>query len=188
MSENLPPIVRTVSVSWAPSEAYRRFVEDFGRWWPRATHSVGGPEVTEIVFEARAGGRIFERHRSGRRFQWGKVLACDPPRSIRFSWHPSRDESTAQEVTLTFHAEGAGTRLELVSDGWERWGKGAKGARRGYDLGWGHVLDLWAGKRTLKMALLDGLAALMGIVQKLRGGHAASIERSGGELSEDPHS
>ena len=38
MSEKLPPIARTVSVSWAPAEAYRRFVEDFARWWPRAPH------------------------------------------------------------------------------------------------------------------------------------------------------
>ena len=182
MSENLPPIVRTVSVSWAPAEAYRRFAEDFARWWPRATHSIGGPEVAEIVFEARAGGRIYERHKSGRRFQWGRVLACDPPRSIRFSWHPSRDESTAQEVTLTFHPEGSGTRVELVSSGWENWGKGAKGARRGYDMGWGYVLDLWAGRHTLKMRLIDGLASVMGLMQKLRGGHAASIARSGGEI------
>lgn len=182
MSEKLPPIVRTVSVSWAPGEAYRRFVEDFGRWWPCATHSIGGPEVVEIVFEARAGGRIFERHRGGRRFQWGRVLACDPPRSIRFSWHPSRDESTAQEVTLTFHAEGTGTRLELVSSGWENWGKGAKGARRGYDMGWGYVLDLWAGSRPLKRWLIDGLASGIGLLQRLRGGRAASIERSGGEI------
>lgn len=182
MSAELPPIVRSVSVSWAPAEAYRRFVDDFGRWWPRATHSIGGPEVAEIVFEARPGGRILERHRSGRRFQWGRVLACEAPRSIRFTWHPSRDESTAQEVTLTFHPEGSGTRVELVSTGWEKWGKGAKSARRGYDTGWGHVLDTWAGRRTLKGAVLEALMAVMGAVQKLRGGHAASIARAGGEL------
>jgi uncharacterized protein YndB with AHSA1/START domain len=188
MSDNLPPIVREVSVSWPPAEAYRRFVEDFGRWWPRATHSVGGPEVTEIVLEPRVGGRIFERHESGRRFQWGCVLACDPPRSIRFTWHPSRDESTAQDVVLTFHPRGTGTRVELVSSGWEKWGKGAKGARRGYDLGWGYVLDLWAGMRTAKRTALDALAAVMGVLQRLRGGHAAAIARSGGEIHEESSS
>lgn len=185
MSANLPPIVRRVSVSWAPAEAFRRFTEDFGRWWPRATHSVGGPCVERIVFECKVGGRIYEQHRGGRRFQWGKVLAYDPPRSVRFSWHPSRAEATAQDVVLTFHPEGSGTRLELVSSGWERWGKGARGARRGYDLGWGYMLDLWSGKRTWRMGLLDALARVLGFVQKLRGGHAAAIAKAGGEIVGD---
>lgn len=186
MSASLPPIVRQVSVSWPPEEAFRRFTEDFGRWWPRATHSIGGPEVERVEFECRAGGRIYEVHRGGRRFQWGRVLAFDPPRSVRFTWHPSRDESTAQDVVLTFHPEGSGTRLELVSSGWENWGKGAKGARRGYDLGWGYVLNVWAGTRTVRMGLLDGLAAAMGFLQRLRGGRAATIARAGGEIHESP--
>jgi len=182
----LPPIVRTVSVSWAPEEAFRRFTADFGAWWPFRTHSIGGKEVARIVFECKAGGLIYEQHRSGRRFQWGQVRAWEPPRSVRFTWHPSRDAHTAQDVTLTFHPEGTGTRLELVSDGWERWGKGAPRARRGYDLGWGGILSTWAGRRSLGMSALNGLAAAIGFLARLRGGTAAAIERAGGELEDAP--
>lgn len=179
---NLPPIVRTISVSWSPEEAFRRFTADFARWWPAHTHSIGGKCVKRIVFECKVGGLIFEEHQDGRRFQWGEVRAWDPPRGLRFTWHPSRDQATAQDVALTFHPEGTGTRLELVSSGWERWGKGAPRARRGYDLGWGGVLNVWAGRRTMGMRAMDGLMAVMSLVQLFRGGRAAAIARAGGEL------
>lgn len=179
---DLPPIVRSISVSWAPAEAFRRFTADFAKWWPARTHSIGGECLECIVFECKLGGLIYEQHVDGRRFQWGEVRAWDPPRRVRFAWHPSRDKSTAQDVELTFHPEGSGTRLELVSSGWEKWGKGAPRARRGYDLGWAGVLNTWAGRRTLGMRALEGLMALMSFVQRFRGGRAAVIARSGGEL------
>ena len=178
----LPPIVRTIKVSWSPDEAFRRFTADFARWWPARTHSIGGAEVERIVFECKVGGLIFEQHKSGRRFQWGEVRAWDPPRRVGFTWHPSRDKSTAQDVQLTFHPKGTGTRLELVSSGWERWGKGAPTARRGYDLGWNGVLHTWAGRTTPGLRALVVLMAVMQLVQKLRGGAAAAIARAGGEL------
>jgi uncharacterized protein YndB with AHSA1/START domain len=180
----LPPIVRSVSVSWAPEEAFRRFTEGFADWWPRHTHSIGKERVERIVFECRAGGLIYEQHRDGRRFQWGEVREWEPPRRVRFTWHPSRDKETAQDVELTFHPQGGGTRLELVASGWERWGKGAPTARRGYDLGWAGVLNVFAGRRTLGMRVLDGLAALIGLVRRLGGGTESAIARAGGELKE----
>jgi uncharacterized protein YndB with AHSA1/START domain len=179
---DLPPIVRSISVSWSPAEAFRRFTADFASWWPVRTHSIGGKRVRRVVFECEVGGLIFEEHQDGRRFQWGEVRAFDPPRSLRFTWHPSRDRSTAQEVELTFHAEGTGTRLELVARGWERWGRGARHARRGYGLGWSGVLNVWAGRRTLGMAVMDALMAMMGLVQSFRGGTDAAIARAGGEI------
>ncbi len=63
---SLPPIRRSVSVSWAPDAAFRRFTSDFGSWWPSRTHSVGGPNVRRIVFEPHAGGRIYEEQRRRR--------------------------------------------------------------------------------------------------------------------------
>jgi len=183
MKTDLPPIVRSVSVSWNPEAAFQRFTADFARWWPWHTHSIGGVErVDRIVFECRAGGLIFEQHKDGRRFQWGKVLEWEPPRRVKFTWHPSRDAATAQDVELVFHPEGSGTRLELTSSNWENWGAGAKGARRGYDLGWWQVLNVWAGRRTLGMSVLGGVMRFMALVQKARGGTAAAVAKAGGEI------
>ena len=178
----LPPIERSISVSWDPATAFHRFTAEFASWWPAATHSIGGPQVKRLVFETRLGGRIYEEHRDGRRFQWGCVLAWEPPTLVRFTWHPSRDASTAQDVEVRFEPAGRGTRVVLVASHWERWGKGAKSARKGYRIGWGYVLNVWAGRRTASMRLLDAIAWGINGVQALRGGRQRAIARAGGAM------
>jgi uncharacterized protein YndB with AHSA1/START domain len=182
---SLPPIRRSILVSWNADTAFRRFTQEFGTWWPAATHSVGGDCVKRIVFECRAGGLIFEEHRDGRRFGWGRVLELEPPRRVKFTWHPARDAATAQEVEVRFEPEGEGTRVELISDKWERWGKNAHRARKGYDMGWRYILNWWAGRRTASMLALDCVALVLRGVELLRGGTAASIARAGGELQRE---
>jgi uncharacterized protein YndB with AHSA1/START domain len=181
--EFIPPIRRSISVSWDPETAFKRFTAEFASWWPTKTHSIGGERLKEVVFEQHTGGRIYEEHQDGRRFQWGEVVLWEPPHRLKFTWHPSRDPATAQEVEVKFVSENEGTRLELTSTGWENWGKGARRARRGYDLGWKYVLNVWAGRRTKSMAVLDSLEALMTIGMKLRGGRDRVIAKSGGEIA-----
>lgn len=181
-SDPLPPILRSVSVNWSQTEAFDRFTRDFGSWWPGKTHSIGGPRLRQIVFEGHAGGRIFEEHNDGRRFQWGVVEVWEPPARVKFTWHPSREESTAQDVELEFIPDGAGTRVELTASGWERWGEGAARARKGYSLGWAYVLNVYAEKRDTKMALMDVMASGMTFIQRFRGGQDALIAKSSGEM------
>lgn len=178
----LPPIVQSVRVSWSPAESFERFTTRFAEWWPRETHSIGGPRVERIVFETHVGGRIFEQHVDGRRFQWGKIVEWDPPRRVRFSWHPSREERTAQDVTIEFLPEGSGTQVILTAGGWERWGDGAAKARKMYNMGWGYVLSLWGQKRSLKMSLISGLSRAIRMWQKIRGKTELQIEGDGGEI------
>ena len=179
---SLPPIRRSISVSWDPAAAFSRFTADFGKWWPSRSHSVGGPLVRQIVFEPRVGGRIYEEHLDGRRFQWGEVRLWEPPTRVEFTWHPAREPETAQDVAVAFVPDGDGTRVELTASGWERWGKNAARAHRGYDIGWAYILNVWAERRTARMAVLDALVAVIGVVQKLRGGVQAEIARARGEL------
>jgi hypothetical protein len=182
----LPPIQRSITVSWDREVAFRKFALDFATWWPRATHSIGGSRVRRVVLEPRVGGLIFEEHVDGRRFQWGQILSWDPPRALSFTFHPSREPTTAQEVEVRFEPEsgtGGGTRVVLTACRWENWGKGAGRARKGYRVGWGYVLNVWAGRRTAGMAALDGVAAVARVVEILRGGTEASIARAGGEIS-----
>lgn len=178
----LPSIRRSVSVSWDPVTAFRRFTADFGTWWPSRSHSIGGNLVRRIVLEPHVGGLIYEEHADGRRFQWGEVRLWQPPRRVEFTWHPSKEASTAQDVSVEFVPEATGTRVELTASGWERWGKHAERAHRGYGVGWAYILNVWAGRRTARMALLDAIVATLGFVQKLRGGVQAEIARAGGEL------
>jgi|SRR5881394_3584510 len=140
------PIRRSVSVSWSPDVAFQRFTSDFGKWWPSYGHSIGGKRVRQIVFEARVGGLIYEEHHDGTRFLWGQVTALEPPRRVAFSHRASHAESDAQDVEVTFVAEQSGTRVELVSRGWEKMSIKAAKARRGYGMTWSAALDAYAGK------------------------------------------
>lgn len=178
----LPPIRRSVSVSWDQDAAFRRFTADFGAWWPSRSHSIGGERVRRVAFEPRVGGRIFEEHGDGRRFQWGEILPWEPPQRVKFTWHPAREPATAQDVLVEFVPEGTGTRVELTAGGWERWGESASRAHRGYDVGWAYILNVWAGRRTARMALLDVVVAIIGFVQRFRGGVDGEIARARGEL------
>lgn len=181
-STSLPPIKRSISVSWSQEAAFKRFTAEFGSWWPRKTHSIGGSRIRHVVFEQQVGGRIYEEHNDGRRFQWGEVIVWEPPKRVKFTWHPSRDPSTAQEVEVEFHVEGSGTRLELTSIGWERLGRRANRARKAYDFGWGYVLNVWAGRRTARMRVADVIMAMINLLMKFRGGVDGEIKRAGGEI------
>lgn len=182
-SKEIPPVRRSVSVSWDQETAFRKFTADFGSWWPSRTHSIGGERIQRVVFEEKLGGRIYEEHKDGRRFQWGEVILWEPPRRVKFTWHPARDPSTSQEVEIEFMVEGDGTRLELTSTGWERWGRRANRARKGYSVGWAYALNTWAGRRTLSMSVLEILTSVVNLAMKLRGGRDAEIARAGGEIT-----
>ena len=159
------PIRRSVSVSWTPEAAYQRFTADFSRWWPSYALSIGGRRVTNIVFEPRIGGRIYEEHKDGTRFLWGTVTALEPPRRVAFTFHSSRAESDAQTVEVSFLAEGTGTRVELVSTGWEKMSPEARRAHGGYKLSWKAALDGFANRSSGLLLFFSAMSAGIDLVR-----------------------
>jgi hypothetical protein len=82
-----------------------------------------------------------------------------------------------------FHPQGSGTRVELIASDWENWGKGAERARRGYRMGWGVVLNLWAGRMTGRMRLINAIGKVVLALQLIRhGGRTRLIDRAEGEV------
>ncbi len=178
----VPPIRNAVSVPWDPKTAFARFTADFAGWWPRRTHSIGGTRVKTIEFECRTGGLIVEELVDGRRFKWGEVTAFDPPHRVAFTWHPSRNEQDAQDVEIRFMAEGTGTRVELVSTGWERLGAKAGRARRMYGIGWRSVLEVFAGRRDVAFVVFSVMSRLVNGALRVTGRLESAIDKSGGKL------
>jgi uncharacterized protein YndB with AHSA1/START domain len=120
--------------------AFELFTRDIGSWWPVDTHHARG-DVVAVVFEARLGGRIYERCRDGAEADWGEVLAWEPPRRVVFTWAPGRGPGGPTEVEVRFTAEGpATTRVEVEHRGWERLGDLAQKTRTSYLNGWPGVL------------------------------------------------
>ena len=136
----LAAVKKEIWVGLSVESAFKLFTEGIAAWWPLHSHSVGAEQAESCVFENWIGGRIYEVMQGGKQAEWGRVLVYAPPKRLTFSWYPGRDESTAQEVTITFTADRNGTRLELVHQGWETLGERAQEIRRGYDTGWESVL------------------------------------------------
>jgi uncharacterized protein YndB with AHSA1/START domain len=137
---------KTVTVALPVEGAFRLYTDGIASWWPYATHSVERQNVETVVFEAREGGRIFERAKSGEEHVWGTVLTWEPPSRIVHTWYPGRGEQTAQEVEIRFEPVEAGTRVELVHTGWESLGEQAAEVFGNYDTGWDFVLGEYLGR------------------------------------------
>jgi uncharacterized protein YndB with AHSA1/START domain len=134
-SRALAPIVVDLVVPCPPERAFDYFTRDIARWWPLASHSVGGDKALGVAFEPRVGGRLVESLHDGRESTWGEVTAWRPGRQVAFTWHPGRDPDTAQLVDVRFAAHPSGTRVTLTHGGWDRRDDGAT-ARENYVGGW----------------------------------------------------
>jgi uncharacterized protein YndB with AHSA1/START domain len=145
--------VRASIVVDAPIErAFRVFTEDFERIKPRE-HNMLAVDIEATVFEARVGGRIFDRGVDGSECHWARVLALEPPKRIVFSWDISpqwqieTDLEKTSEVEVRFIAETSErTRVELEHRNLDRHGPGWESARDGVsgDQGWPLYLQRFA--------------------------------------------
>ena len=143
VSTGIEPIRKSITVAVAPDRAFRVFTERMDAWWPFQGHSLFEERARRVEFEPRVGGRVEEISADGERGSWGRLLSWDPPASFRMTWHPGRDESTAQELEVRFIAVPEGTRVELEHRGWEKLGERGTGTRGGYDQGWEAVLGAY---------------------------------------------
>jgi uncharacterized protein YndB with AHSA1/START domain len=128
--------VRTSITVEAPIEtAFEVFTAGIGTWWPPAHHLLEG-ELSEMVFEPKRGGNIYDRMTDGRECRWARVLAYEPPNRVVFSWDISlswqieTDHSKTSEVEVRFTADGpTHTHVELEHRNLDRHGEGFEGMR-----------------------------------------------------------
>jgi uncharacterized protein YndB with AHSA1/START domain len=145
--------VRTQIVVDAPLErAFRVFTEDFDSIKPR-DHNLLDVDIAETVFEAREGGRIYDRGVDGSECHWARVLAYEPPNRVVFSWdiNPQwqieTDPGKTSEVEVRFISEAPKrTRVELEHRNLDRHGAGWEGERDsvGSEGGWPLYLSRFA--------------------------------------------
>jgi uncharacterized protein YndB with AHSA1/START domain len=146
--------VRTQIVVDAPiARAFSVFIEQFDRIKPRE-HNLLEADIAETVFEAREGGRIYDRGVDGSECHWARVLAYEPPNRVVFSWDISpqwqieTDLAKTSEVEVRFVSETPErTRVELEHRNLDRHGDGWESERDGVaaDAGWPLYLQRYAG-------------------------------------------
>jgi uncharacterized protein YndB with AHSA1/START domain len=134
------PLRLSLDVSCPVEHAFRVWTDRIDLWWP-ADHTVSGRSDTEVVFEPRLGGRIFERTVDGVEHEWGQVTRWEPPHRLAYLWHLRSDRSMATRVEISFlPATGAATRIEIEHSGWEKLGRDASQWRDRNRLGWTTLL------------------------------------------------
>jgi uncharacterized protein YndB with AHSA1/START domain len=145
--------VRTSVVVEAPIErAFAVFTEDFDSIKPRE-HNMLDVDIAATVFEARQGGRIYDRGIDGSECHWARVVAYEPPNRIVFSWDITprwqieTDPEKTSEVEVRFISETPErTRVELEHRNLDRHGEGWEGEREGVgsEGGWPLYLQRFA--------------------------------------------
>jgi uncharacterized protein YndB with AHSA1/START domain len=109
-------------------------------WWP-PEHTASGESGLQIVFEPRAGGRIFERTRGGIEIEWGEITEWDPPHRLRYRWTIATDPSNATDVDIVFRElSDASTRIDIEHGGWDRLGPIGESWRATNQGGWDGVM------------------------------------------------
>lgn len=140
----IAPIELELIVSCDPAWAFRVFAEKTGLWWP-ASHTVSGDAGLQVVFEPRAGGRIYEQTRDGTEHDWGEVVVWEPPHRLVYLWHLRTERSAATEVEITFAEDPGGTVIRIVHGGWDRLGGSGEERRNGNRQGWAGLLPHYLG-------------------------------------------
>lgn len=134
------PLRKSITVNLSVVAAFELFTEGLDRWWPYKKYSVSGERTASCLMEPRQGGRVYELRDDGETFDWGKVLAWEPPHRLVLAWHPGRDSETAQEVEFRFTEQQGATRIDLEHRGWASLGDQARDIRANYAGGWETVL------------------------------------------------
>jgi uncharacterized protein YndB with AHSA1/START domain len=136
-TESLAAIRKAITVEASVETAFDTFTRGMATWWPSGSHRVFEDGST-VVFEGRAGGRLYEQAPDGAEADWADVIDWDPPHRVLLRWrvNPKRGPT---EVEVRFTPENGGTRVELEHRGWDD----AEG-RANYQTGWDPVLDSFA--------------------------------------------
>ena len=130
-------------VACEPDHAFATWTGKASAWWP-AEHTMSHESGSEIVFEPRAGGRIFERTPAGQELEWGEIVEWDPPRRLRYVWHIATDRENATDVEIVFRAlPDSSTQVEIEHGGWDRLGEVGQAWRDANHAGWDGVLPAY---------------------------------------------
>lgn len=139
----IEPLRLDFDVPCAAAEAFDLWTQRSATWWP-PQHTVSADPDVRVIFEARPGGRIFERTPTGREIDWGEITVWEPPARLRYRWHIRVDRSDATDVEIRFQPLAAGgTRVEIEHRGWERLGARGRPWRRVNLGGWNAVLPAY---------------------------------------------
>jgi hypothetical protein len=68
----IEPLRMSFEVECPPGQAFDLWTQRASSWWP-VDHTVSAEPGVKVLFEARVGGRVFERTPGGQEVDWGQI-------------------------------------------------------------------------------------------------------------------
>ena len=152
VSQRIAPaaIRKTIDVKAPVDRAFAVFASQMGEWWHKEHSLAQGIKQVDVVIEPRAGGRWYEKADDGSEYEWGKVIAYEPPHRLVLAWQLNREFNYDPEfettVEVRFEETDDGTRVHFEHRDLERMGADAVETFESMDGGWGMLLDLFRAK------------------------------------------
>jgi uncharacterized protein YndB with AHSA1/START domain len=132
---------KTVRVRCSVARAFEVFTGRIDLWWPSGHRRYQG---SQLCLEAVAGGRFFERSKDGQEAKLGKVVACEAPHRISYTWYPGAFQKPTH-VDVTFVQDGEETIVNVVhSEGESALGDAWPERAALFTRGWEKVLPAFA--------------------------------------------
>jgi uncharacterized protein YndB with AHSA1/START domain len=139
------------TVAFPRERAFALFTRGMTDWWP-PEYTWAQKTLVQIGIEPHEGGHCFELGPHGFRCDWGRVVTCEPPARIAFTWQitaqrvPQPDPARASLVEVRFSPDGEGTRVVLAHRHFSRHGEGAEDyeAAMSSPQGWPYLLERFA--------------------------------------------
>ncbi len=103
-------IERAVLLACDAVRAFTLFTEHASEWWPPDRRHTDDPSSSIRLVPS---GRFWERASDGREVELGRVRVWEPPARLVLDFYPGTDPEHPTEVTVTFTAEEAGTRVRV---------------------------------------------------------------------------
>jgi uncharacterized protein YndB with AHSA1/START domain len=140
---DIEPVITSISIEATPTRAFEFFTGGMSRWWlPTQSASPSRPPihqddpVVKVVpaIEPWVGGRWYERGTDGSEYDWGRVLAWEPPIRLILAWQIDAqwhfDPTLLTEVEVRFDAQASGaTKVNVGHRRLERYGAAATTVR-----------------------------------------------------------
>jgi uncharacterized protein YndB with AHSA1/START domain len=104
------PLLKSIRVRCAVPHAFDVFTRQVDLWWPPGHRRF---EESHIHLEPVGGGRFLERASNGAEVELGKVVTCDPPNAITYTWNPGKGAGPTL-VSVRFAADQVGTLVEIT--------------------------------------------------------------------------
>jgi uncharacterized protein YndB with AHSA1/START domain len=135
----LEPILHEYDLSCTPEAAFDVYVNRIGEWWP-PNYTANAETLEAVTIEPGVGGRVYEAHRGGDAFTWGRITVWEPTRRLVYTSTLAQTRDHPSEISVRFTPNGDRCSVRFEHGGWNE----GNASDRGKFSEWPVILDRFA--------------------------------------------